>query len=184
MIHGEGLYRYDSLFTGAGNRGVDAVTLLLGVPLLLLALDRYRRGSARGALLLLACLGYFAYVFTSMAFGVAWNELFLVYVALLSASRPEWVQADFAIFSAGCITVPVYPSYPPDRLSWIWEDTRRGNLPGRPAVLLTQRALSGILPQDGAVYLDLCDAEWRVASGITAGALHRPGWRHALGQLT
>src|SRR5438034_8845668 len=28
-------------------------------------------------------------------------------VALLSASRAEWVQADFAIFSAGCVTVPV-----------------------------------------------------------------------------
>jgi len=34
-------------------------------------------------------------------------------VALLSASRAEWVQADFAIFSAGGITVPVYPTYPP-----------------------------------------------------------------------
>src|SRR5262245_62676478 len=29
-------------------------------------------------------------------------------VALLSASRAEWVHADFAILSAGCVTVPVY----------------------------------------------------------------------------
>ena len=35
-------------------------------------------------------------------------------VALLSASRAEWVQADFAIFSAGCTTIPVYPSYTPE----------------------------------------------------------------------
>src|SRR5262245_53111345 len=35
-------------------------------------------------------------------------------VALLSASRAEWVQADFAILSAGGVTVPVYPSYPGD----------------------------------------------------------------------
>ena len=34
-------------------------------------------------------------------------------VGLLSSSRAEWVQADFAIFSAGCITVPIYPSYQP-----------------------------------------------------------------------
>ena len=27
-------------------------------------------------------------------------------VALLSSSRAEWVQADFAIFSAGCVTRP------------------------------------------------------------------------------
>jgi long-chain acyl-CoA synthetase len=44
-------------------------------------------------------------------------------VALLSASRPEWVQADFAIFSAGCITVPVYPSYPPDLVAYVIHDS-------------------------------------------------------------
>ena len=44
-------------------------------------------------------------------------------VALLSASRPEWVQADFAIFSAGCITVPVYPSYPPDLVAYVIKDS-------------------------------------------------------------
>jgi long-chain acyl-CoA synthetase len=43
-------------------------------------------------------------------------------VALLSASRAEWVQADFAIFSAGCITVPVYPSYPPDLIAYVMRD--------------------------------------------------------------
>ena len=44
-------------------------------------------------------------------------------VALLSASRAEWVQADFAIFSAGCITVPVYPSYPPDLVAYVINDS-------------------------------------------------------------
>jgi long-chain acyl-CoA synthetase len=44
-------------------------------------------------------------------------------VALLSASRPEWVQADFAIFSAGCITVPIYPSYPPDLVAYVIQDS-------------------------------------------------------------
>ena len=29
-------------------------------------------------------------------------------VAVLSRSRAEWVWADFAILSAGCITVPIY----------------------------------------------------------------------------
>jgi len=42
-------------------------------------------------------------------------------IALLSSSRAEWVQADFAIFSAGCITVPVYPSYPPDLIAYVVE---------------------------------------------------------------
>ncbi len=44
-------------------------------------------------------------------------------VALLSASRAEWVQADFAIFSAGCVTVPVYPSYTPEQLAYIVSDS-------------------------------------------------------------
>ena len=44
-------------------------------------------------------------------------------VALLSGSRAEWVQADFAIFSAGCVTVPVYPTYPPDLIAYIVNDS-------------------------------------------------------------
>jgi long-chain acyl-CoA synthetase len=43
-------------------------------------------------------------------------------VGILSASRAEWVQADFAIFSAGCITIPVYPTYPPDLIEYIVND--------------------------------------------------------------
>ncbi len=43
-------------------------------------------------------------------------------VAILSASRAEWVQADFAIFSAGCRTIPIYPSYPPDLIQYIVND--------------------------------------------------------------
>jgi long-chain acyl-CoA synthetase len=44
-------------------------------------------------------------------------------VALLSSSRAEWVQADFAIFSAGCVTVPIYPTYPPDLAAYILKDS-------------------------------------------------------------
>src|SRR5947209_1966226 len=49
-------------------------------------------------------------------------------VALLSASRPEWTQADFAIFSAGCVTVPVYPSYPPDLVAYVVNDSEARTL--------------------------------------------------------
>jgi long-chain acyl-CoA synthetase len=43
-------------------------------------------------------------------------------VGILSASRAEWVQADFAAFSAGCRTIPIYPSYPPDLIQYIVND--------------------------------------------------------------
>jgi len=44
-------------------------------------------------------------------------------VALLSQSRGEWVQCDFGILSAGCITIPIYPSYPPDQIVYIVNDS-------------------------------------------------------------
>ena len=86
-IYGQGLYRYDTLFQGAGNKGTDMVTLFLGIPLLVLSVLFYRRGSLRGDLLLLGVLTWFLYTYASYALGpVAYNELFLLYVALLSAS--------------------------------------------------------------------------------------------------
>lgn len=86
-IYGQGLYRYDTLFTGAGNRATDALTLLLGVPLLVISNLLYRRGSIRGGLLLMGTLVYFLYVYATYALGpVAYNNLFLLYVALFSAS--------------------------------------------------------------------------------------------------
>jgi long-chain acyl-CoA synthetase len=49
-------------------------------------------------------------------------------VALLSASRAEWVQMDFAVFSAGCVTVPIYPSYPPDLIAYVVNDSEARTL--------------------------------------------------------
>jgi long-chain acyl-CoA synthetase len=43
-------------------------------------------------------------------------------IGILSASRAEWVQADFAIFSAGCRTIPIYPTYPPDLIQYLVND--------------------------------------------------------------
>lgn len=85
-MYGQSLYRYDSLFSGAAFRGTDAVTLILGLPLLILGAMLYRRGSLRGGLLLGGTLAYFLYNGVSMAFGAAYNSLFLLYTALFSAS--------------------------------------------------------------------------------------------------
>lgn len=65
-------------------------------------------------------------------------------VALLSASRVEWVQADMAILSAGCITVPIYPSYPPDLIAYVVNDSQARTLivedPGQLAKALEARS--------------------------------------------
>ena len=44
-------------------------------------------------------------------------------IALLSSSRAEWVQADFAILSVGCVTVPIYATYPPELIAYIINDS-------------------------------------------------------------
>jgi long-chain acyl-CoA synthetase len=44
-------------------------------------------------------------------------------VALLSENRPEWVMADFAALTAGCVTVPIYTSLLPDQVRYIVDDS-------------------------------------------------------------
>ena len=72
-------------------------------------------------------------------------------VALLSASRAEWVQADFAIFSAGCMTIPIYPSYTPEQLAYIVNDSGARTLivedPGQLAKALEVRGKMDSLEQ-------------------------------------
>lgn len=84
-IYGKGLYRNDSLLIGAGNRGVDVVTLALGIPLLLISIYLYIRKSLRGGILLLGVLAYFLYVYATLAFGTSYNNFFLIYVSIFSA---------------------------------------------------------------------------------------------------
>ncbi|MCZ2812089.1 hypothetical protein O2W15_11650 [Modestobacter sp. VKM Ac-2979] len=93
QLAGDGLYRFDTVFTAAGNTGVDAVVLTLGVPLLLASWLHHLRGSSRGSLLLTGALGYMAYVSANQALGIAYNPLYLAYVALFSASLFGFVSA-------------------------------------------------------------------------------------------
>lgn len=85
-LYGEGLYRHDTAFKGGANRGADLVTLAIAVPTLTVALHRYRRRSLRAALVMVGALTWFLYLYSSLALGTFYNELFLVYVALFSAS--------------------------------------------------------------------------------------------------
>jgi hypothetical protein len=92
QIYGQGLYRYDTVFFGAGFKGQDAVALFLGVPLLIISIILYQRGSVVGHLVLTGSLGYLLYVYSSMALGAAYNRLFLLYIVIFSASLFTFVQ--------------------------------------------------------------------------------------------
>jgi hypothetical protein len=86
MLHGHGLYRYDTVSVAAQAIAQDVVTLLVGIPLLIVALILFRMGSLRGSLLLAGTLAYFLYTYASYAFGIVYNVLFLVYVLLFALS--------------------------------------------------------------------------------------------------
>src|SRR5215470_820184 len=67
-------------------------------------------------------------------------------VGILSTSRAEWVQADFAIFTAGCLTIPIYPTYPPDLIQYIVNDAGVKTL-----IVEDPGQLAKVLEVDGAM---------------------------------
>lgn len=111
-LAGSGLYRYDTVFTAAGNTAVDAVVLGLGVPLVVAAWLEHRRHSPRGTLLLTGSLGYLLYVYATYALGVAYNPLYLAYVTLLSASLFGFVAAFALTDRAALAAVAAAPDFP------------------------------------------------------------------------
>lgn len=96
-IYGRGLYRYDTASSVAQMQGNDFTTLALGLPLLAISAWLAGRSSLRGQLLLTGTLGFFLYTYLSMAVNTAYNELFLVYVALFSLSLYAFILSMLSI---------------------------------------------------------------------------------------
>lgn len=86
IINARGLYYWDTVSSVAQMQANDLVTLVLGLPLLVISSWLTRRGSLRGRLLLTGTLGFTLYTYITMCFGAAYNRLFMVYVALFSLS--------------------------------------------------------------------------------------------------
>lgn len=85
-IYGKGVYQNDSVAMVAQAKAQDTVTMVLGIPLLVISLYLSRKGLLKGRLLLTGTLGYFLYTYVSYSFLAMYNPLFLVYVTLMSAS--------------------------------------------------------------------------------------------------
>jgi long-chain acyl-CoA synthetase len=101
-------------------------------------------------------------------------------VALLSSSRAEWVQADFAILSAGCITVPIYPSYPPHLIAYVVNDSQAKTLIVEDAMQLA-KALEARAKMDGLeqiVVMSGYDAPQPPETVLTWETLRRLGREH------
>jgi hypothetical protein len=80
----------------AGLVGQDAVTLVVGIPLLVSSMWLARRGSMRGLLLWAGTLFYFAYSYYFYVIG-GFNALFLIYIAIVSTSLYGLLSLLFAI---------------------------------------------------------------------------------------
>lgn len=85
-LYGSGVYRRDSESFAVQGLAQDAVTLVVGVPLLAIGIVLFRKGKVSGYLLTSGTFFYFAYSYLLYMMGVFFNELFLLYVMLFSAS--------------------------------------------------------------------------------------------------
>ncbi len=100
-IYGRGLYRWDTLSSTAQMQANDLVALVLGLPLLMAGYALSLRGSLRGKLVLAGSLGFVLYTYITMCVGAAFNELFIVYVALFSLSLFAFVLSLMDIDTKG-----------------------------------------------------------------------------------
>jgi hypothetical protein len=80
------VYQDDTSWATAALRGGDLVTLVIAVPILVLAMVFASRGSSRARLVWIGALAYSLYNFAFYVFGAAFNDLFLVHVVAFSAS--------------------------------------------------------------------------------------------------
>lgn len=85
-LFGDGVYAWDTLFKGAGNVGSDVVSLVVALPVLVVAIVRYRKDDPAAGLFLAGALAWPLYLYATLSVGTAFNTLFLVYVAIFSAS--------------------------------------------------------------------------------------------------
>jgi hypothetical protein len=86
-IYGHGLYTHDSFFRAPIFRGTDFVMLFVLCPLLIvLLINDIRKRNLKSRLWLISVIGCFLYYAASIAFGVTYNFLQLVYIFLFSLS--------------------------------------------------------------------------------------------------
>jgi hypothetical protein len=110
-IYGQGLYRFDTVLFAMTFKGTDIVTLIVSIPLLIIAFVLYRRRLLRGGLLLLSAIPYFIYIGASMTFSAQFNSAFLLYVALLSVSFFTFLAVISAIDSTD-LPLHIQPGFP------------------------------------------------------------------------
>ena len=86
-MYGYGIYEHDTFFVAPISIGTDFNILFVTVPMFLYVLWQYRKTrSSVSELKLISMYGIAFYYAASIAFGVTYNELFLVYMILFSCT--------------------------------------------------------------------------------------------------
>ena len=85
-IYGKGLYKDMSAEVAPQGIAQDYVTLLFGIPLLIISYFIARKGSLKGRFLLHGTLGYFLVTYLFYTVMGMYNKMFLAYVGLMGAS--------------------------------------------------------------------------------------------------
>ncbi|MBI9050920.1 MAG: hypothetical protein JEZ00_15975 [Anaerolineaceae bacterium] len=186
-IYGSGLYRYETVSFYSQAIAQDIVTLILGVPLLIVSMLMAAKGSMRGRVLLTGTLAYFLYTYASYSFLSAFNEFYLIYVALFSMSL-------FAVTLS-------FMSIKPDELAEHIKETypRKGlaifclSVGGVIALMWLGRILPAIFQDTAPVGLEAAatlviqslDLGLIVPLGILAGVLllRKQNWGYLLGSV-
>lgn len=84
-LYGSGIYAHDSYFKAPIFIGTDLTMLLLVLPLLIFTFTQFKRSpNGKNQLVLGSLVGLISYYALSIAFGVTYNALHLVYIALVS----------------------------------------------------------------------------------------------------
>jgi hypothetical protein len=162
-----GFYR-DTVWMIPQARGQDLVTLLAIEPLLIVALLAYRARPLAATLAWAGALSYVLYTYAMYSYTTAFNALFLVYIALFSASLfalidllvhldPEQLRAAMnpslptRVVAAFCALVGLF-----FLVAWLGQivpATLQGTVPE--AILLAKTPTSAVHVQDLAVALPL-----------------------------
>lgn len=86
LVYGQGIYKDMSAEVAPQGIAQDVVTLLIGIPLLLISLYFTCKGSLRGKILLAGSLGYFLVTYLFYLVMGMFNRFYLIYVILLGSS--------------------------------------------------------------------------------------------------
>lgn len=110
-MFGNGIYAHESYFKAPIQKGTDAVTLFICVPLFLYVTVLLKKDNFKLKLFHLGLLSYFLYNAASLAFGVPYNNLFISYILYFSLTLIAFIFA-FSIVNSYEIVDKIKNKFP------------------------------------------------------------------------